>query len=93
MKIKFSNSEYELLEFNYHIDDSYERLIHILELLIETNNIDDVREELNDSFIVEANECTYVFSGFETHEYYMVGDTLLQVVCIKEMWLTRYRTS
>ena len=83
MKLKTFNGEYGLLEFNYHIDNSYRTTINILELLIETNEIDYVKEELNDSFIIEAEHYTYVFSDFKVEESYLVGDELLLIVCVK----------
>ena len=83
MKIKTLNGEYGLLEFNYHIDDSYETPINILELLIESNEIEYIKEELSDSFLVETKEYTYVYVDFNVEECYLVNNDLLLVVCIK----------
>ena len=83
MELKALNTEYELLEFNYHIDNSYDKPISILELLIKTDEIDLVRADLTNLFIIETDTYVYVFDGFEIQECYMVGDKLLQAVCVK----------
>lgn len=83
MKLKTFRNEYGLLEFNYHIDSSYKTPINILELLIETKEIDNIKEELSDSFFIETKEYTYVYVGFNVEECYLVNNDLLLVVCIK----------
>lgn len=83
MKLKTFRNEYGLLEFNYHIDNSYKTPINILELLIETKEIDNIKEELSDSFFIETKECTYVYVSFNVEECYLVNNDLLLVVCIK----------
>lgn len=83
MKLNFSNEEYELLEFNFHIDNSYQTPINILELLIKTDEVDYIKERLNDSFFVETDEYTYVFTDFTVEECYLINNDLLLVVCIK----------
>ena len=63
MKLITFNEEYELLEFNYHIDNSYDSPISILELLIKTTEDNHLESKLNDFFIVETEKYNYVFSN------------------------------
>ena len=83
MKLNTFKKEYELLEFNYHIDNSYKTPINILELLIETNEIDNIREELGGSFLIETENYIYEYNGFNIEECYLVNNDLTLIVCIK----------
>ena len=83
MKLNTFKKEYGLLEFNYHIDNSYKTPINILELLIETNDTDEIREELGGSFLIETEDYTYKYNDFNVEECYLVNNDLLLVVCIK----------
>ena len=83
MKLNTFKKNYGLLEFNYNIDNSYKTPINILERLIETNETDDIREEVGGSFLIETENYIYEYNGFNVEECYLVNNDLTLVVCIK----------
>ena len=83
MTVKTFKAQYELLEFNHYIDHSYEEPVSVVDLILRTDDIDYVKDELNDLFAVETNKNAYVFSGYEISEYYELEEGILKVVCIK----------
>lgn len=83
MIVKTFKAQYELLEFNHYIDHSHEEPVNVVDLILRTNDIDYVKDELNSLFAIEAGKQTYVFSGYEISECYELGKGLVKVVCIK----------
>lgn len=81
MEVKTFEAQYELIEFNHYIDT--ESGVSVVDLVVKMDNIDFVEKEFDNTFIIEANNLTYVFSGYDLNEYYEVGDNLIQVVCVK----------
>ena len=84
MEIKTFEGKYELVEFCYYIDNSsLGNHISVIELLVDTNDIEFLSTELSSIFVVETEKQHYVFSGFEVSECYEEDNGLIKVVCIK----------
>ena len=84
MEIKTFEARYELVEFCYYIDNTnLGNHISVIELLIDTDDIDFLEKELSTIFVVETEKQNYVFSGFEVSECYEDDNGLIKVVCIK----------
>lgn len=84
MEVKTCQAQYALAEFHSYInkteDDSY---TNVVEILLDTDQIDYIEKDFSNIFIVETNKHTYVFSGYEVIEYYITEDGLVRVVCVK----------
>ena len=80
MEIKTFEARYELIEFCHYIDSNQ---INVLELTVNTNDIDFLEHELSIIFAVETEKQTYIFSGYEVSEYYKEDNGLTKIVCIK----------
>lgn len=83
MEIKTFEGRYELVEFHHYIDNTRPNQISVIELLVNTNDIDFLEQELTSIFAVETGKQIYVFSGYEISECYEESDGLIKVVCIK----------
>ena len=84
MEVKTFKSQYELLEFNHYIDNSNpDAQISVIELLLNTKDIEYLEGELSDIFAIETEKQVYVFSGYEVSECYEEDNGLIKVVCIK----------
>lgn len=80
MEIKTFEARYELIEFCHYIDVNQ---INVLELLVNTDDVSFLEEELSTIFAIETEKQTYVFSGYEVSECYEEDNGLIKVVCIK----------
>ena len=80
MEIKTFEARYELVEFCHYIDVNQ---INVLELLVNTDDVSFLEEELSTIFAIETEKQTYVFSGYEVSECYEEDNGLIKVVCIK----------
>ena len=83
MEIKTFEARYELIEFCHYIDNTNDNQISVVELLVHTNDMDFLEEELSTIFAIETDKQTYVFSGYEVSECYKEGNGLIRVVCIR----------
>ena len=84
MEVKTFKSQYELLEFNHYIDNSNpDAQISVIELLLNTKDIEYLEGELSDIFAILTDKQAYVFSGYEVSECYDEDNGLIKVVCIK----------
>ena len=84
MEIKTFEARYELIEFCHYIDSSnMDTQVNVLELLINTQDIDFLEQELSTIFAVETEKQVYIFSGYEVSECYEEDNGLVKVVCIK----------
>lgn len=83
MNIKTFEAEYDLIEFNHYIDKSNDKIIHVLDMVVKTEEIDYIKEELSNIFIVDADKNSYVFSDYELIECYNIGAGLVQIICAK----------
>ena len=84
MEVKTCQAQYPVAEFHSYInrtsDDTY---TNVVELLLDTNEIDYIEKDFSSIFIVDTDKNTYVFSGYEVIEYYITEDGLVRVVCVK----------
>ena len=80
MEIKTFEARYELIEFCHYIDSNQ---INVLELTVNTNDMDFLEDELSTIFAIETDKQTYVFSGYEVSECYEDDNGLVKVVCTK----------
>lgn len=84
MEVKTCQSQYALAEFHSYINKtSDDNCINVVELLLDTDQLDYIEKDFSSIFIVETNKHTYVFSGYEVIEYYLTDDGLVRVTCTK----------
>ena len=84
MDIKTFEARYELSEFCFYIDNtSSTNPISVIELLVNTEDMDFLENELTSIFAIETAAQTYVFSGYEVSECYEEENGLVKIVCIK----------
>lgn len=82
MKIYTREAQYEPIEFNHYIDQNGEDLTHVVDFVIESDNIDSIEEEFNSS-VIATKDFAYSLSNYELIEYYEIGNGLIQVICVK----------
>ena len=80
MEIKTFEARYELIEFCHYIDSNQ---ISVLELTVNTDDMNFLENELSTIFAIETDRQTYVFSGYEVSECYEEDNGLIKIVCIK----------
>lgn len=80
MKIKTFEAQYELIEFCHYIDRNQ---ISVLELSVNSSDINFLIDELSMIFVIEAEKQTYIFSGYEVSEYYEEDNGLTKIICVK----------
>ena len=80
MEIKTFEARYELIDFCHYIDPNQ---INVLELTVNTDDMDYLESELTSIFAIETDKQTYVFSGYEVNECYKEDNGLVKIVCIK----------
>ena len=84
MEIKTFEAKYELVEFCHYIDTTdIDNCINVIELLINTSDLEYLEEELTKIFAIETDKQTYIYSGYEVSECYKEDNGLIKVVCIK----------
>lgn len=84
MKVKTLHKHYDLIEFHHYIDTIDEEIItSVLELLINSDDINTIEEEFGELFIIQTDDQTYVFSNYELSEYYIVDEHYIKVICVK----------
>ena len=82
MKAISFNLHYNIIEFNFLTTQINNKFISVLELLIDCE-IDEFNEnDFTGIFIIETDNLTYVFDGFEVNEFYEENG-FLKVVCVK----------
>lgn len=82
MKIYTKTAQYEPIEFNHYIDHSSKGITHVVDFVIESDNIDSIEEELT-NIIIATKDFAYSLSDYEPIEYYEIGNGLIQVICVK----------
>lgn len=84
MDIKTFEARYELAEFCHYVDNTLSTgPISVIELLVDTPDINYLEDELSTIFAVETGKQTYVFSGYQVVECYKDDNNLIKIVCIK----------
>ncbi len=82
MKIYTKAAQYEPIEFNHYIDHSDKGITHVVDFVIELDNIDSIEEEFANS-VIATKDFAYSLSDYELIEYYEIGNGLIQVICVK----------
>ena len=80
MEIKTFEARYELVEFCHYIASNQ---INVLELSVNSDDLNYLEDELSNIFAIETDKQTYVFSGYEVSECYEEDNGLIKIVCIK----------
>ena len=83
MKVKTFQSNYDITEFHSYITQINDDYIHVVELLLNTTELNFIEKDFANIFVIETDKQTYIFSGYEVDEYYTVENGLVKVVCIK----------
>lgn len=82
MLIKSFNSQFNLDEFHFYMNEIGNETVCLLELLIDCPVDEFVEEEFGNVMLIETDEQSYVFSGYSVEEYFE-EDGLLKVICVK----------
>lgn len=83
MKAKTFEAQYELVEFNHYVDLNEEKPMEVVDIVIEFDNIDFIKKEFDNLFVIETDKDSYVFFDYELIECYEVGGGLIRVICVK----------
>jgi len=58
-------------------------IVCVLDLLLRTDDLDCVEDELHDIFAVDTDEQSYVFSYYEIADCFIDDNGLVRVICVK----------
>lgn len=85
MKAKTFEAQYELTDFNFYMDDNNDRdeVITIVDFVVEGDDVDFVKKDFSNMFVIDTDKVSYLFSDYEMSECYTIGSNLIRVVCIK----------
>ncbi len=85
MKAKTFEAQYELTDFNLYMDDNNDRdeVITIVDFVVEGDDVDFVKEDFSNMFVIDTDKVSYLFSDYEVSECYSIGSNLIRVVCVK----------
>lgn len=85
MKAKTFEAQYELADFNLYMDNSNDNneVVTVVDFVVENDNLDFIKKEFNNIFIIETDKITYLFSDYELIECYSIGEGLIRVICVK----------
>lgn len=85
MKAKTFEAQYELTDFNLYMDDNNDRdeVITIVDFVVEGDDVDFVKEDFSNMFVIDTDKVSYLFSDYEVSECYTIGSNLIRVVCVK----------
>ena len=83
MKVKTFKGQYELVEFDHYMDANDGAIVCVLDLLLRTDDIDYVEDELRDIFAVDTDKQSYVFSNYEITDCFLNDVGLVRVICVK----------
>lgn len=82
MNLKTFNSEYELIEYHHFVNHVGDRVVNLVELVIDCPIDDFVENDFNSIFLIETENQTHVFSWYKVDEYYEENG-YLKVVLVK----------
>lgn len=83
MKAKTFGAQYKLVEFNHYVDNEKDKPVNIIDFVVESDNIDFIKEEFSHFFVIETGESSYIFNDYKLTECYEVGGGLIRVICVK----------
>lgn len=82
MYIKSFNSQYELIEYHHYVNYVDDKVVNLVELIIDCPIEEFVEDDFTSIFIIETDHQTHVFSWYTIDEYYEENG-LLKVVLVK----------
>ena len=82
MNLKTFNSEYNVVEFHHYINHVGDKVVNLVELLIDCPIEEFVEDDFTSIFMIETDKHTYVFSWYAIDEYYEENG-LLKIVLVK----------
>ena len=82
MYIKSFNSEYKLIEYHHFVNYVDDRVVNLVELVINCPIEEFVEEDFTSIFIIETDKQTHVFSWYTVDEYYEENG-YLKVILVK----------
>ena len=83
MYIKSFNSQYELIEYHHYVNHVDDKVVNLVELIIDCPIEKFVEDDFTSIFIIETDHQTHVFSWYEVSEYYEENG-YLKVVLVKQ---------
>lgn len=85
MKAKTFEAQYELADFNLYMDDSAnnDEVITVVDFVVEDGNIDFIKKEFSNMFIIDTEKVSYLFADYELIECYKISENLIRVICVK----------
>lgn len=82
MYIKSFNSQYDLVEFHHYVNRVDDKIINLVELIINCSIEDFIEDDFTSIFVIEEEKQTHVFSWYKVDEYYEENG-LLKVILVK----------
>jgi len=82
MNLKTFNSEYNVVEFHHYINHVDDKVVNLVELLIDCPIEEFVEDDFTSIFMIETDKHTHVFSWYTVDEYYEENG-LLKIVLVK----------
>ena len=83
MKAKTYAAQYELIEFNHYMDHNKDKSVSVVDLIIESDDIDFIQKEFDHLFVINTDSDSYAFLDYKLTECYDVGGGLTRVICVK----------
>lgn len=82
MYLKSFNSEYNVAEFHHYVNYANDKVVNMVELLIDCPVDEFVEDDFTSIFMIETDKQTHVFSWYVVDEYYEENG-LLKVILVK----------
>ena len=82
MYLKILGTRYNLAEFDLFINEVNGSCISVIELLVDCSVDEFDKKGLEDTFLVETDRLTYVFSDFVINEFYEENGSV-KIICAK----------
>ena len=82
MNLKSFNAEYNLMEYHHYVNHVDDKVVNLVELIIDCPIDKFVEDDLTSIFVIESENQTHVFSWYKVDEYYEENG-YLKVVLVK----------
>ena len=82
MNLKTFQNEYKLCEFHHYVNVVNDKIVSVVELLVNSAMDKLTENEFTSIFIVEGEKQNSVFSGYSVDEFYEV-DGMTKIVLTK----------
>ena len=85
MEAKTFEAQYNLTDFNLYMDNNtdIDEVVIVVDFVVESNNIDFVKKEFSNMFVIDTGKVSYLFANYELIECYEIGKDLIRVICVK----------